>query len=128
MSAASGTRRRTVARRAAALRGEIERLNHAYHTLDAPLASDAEYDALFRELQALEAAHPDLQTADSPTRRVGGCAAHDLPTVEHDVPMLSLGNAFSDDGIVAFDSRAMRAKALAASQARATASRATRSN
>jgi DNA ligase (NAD+) len=91
--------------RAAALRDELARLNHAYHTLDQPLASDAEYDALFRELQAIEQAHPDLQTPDSPTLRVGGAPRSDLPTVEHDVPMLSLGNAFDDAGIVAFDRR-----------------------
>ena len=93
------------ARRAATLRDELARLNHAYHTLDAPLASDGEYDGLFRELQAIEQAHPELQTADSPTLRVGGTPRSDLPTVHHDVPMLSLGNAFDDAGIVAFDRR-----------------------
>jgi DNA ligase (NAD+) len=90
---------------AAALRAALARLNHAYHTLDEPLASDAEYDALFRTLQALEAAHPALQTPDSPTQRVGGAPRSDLPTVEHDVPMLSLSNAFDDAAIVAFDKR-----------------------
>ncbi len=93
------------AARAGALRAELERLGRAYHTLDAPLASDAEYDALFRELQAIESEDPALQTADSPTLRVGGAPRSDLPTVSHDVPMLSLGNAFDDDGIVAFDRR-----------------------
>ena len=90
---------------AEALRNELARLDHAYHTLDDPLASDAEYDALFRELQAVEQAHPDLQTPDSPTQRVGGMPRSDLPTVQHEVPMLSLGNAFDDAGIVAFDRR-----------------------
>ena len=102
-------------RQAAALRDRIERLGHAYHALDEPLASDAEYDALFRELQAIEAEHPELQTADSPTQRVGASPRSDLPTVEHDVPMLSLGNAFTDDGIVAFDRRvgeALRGKEM----------------
>jgi DNA ligase (NAD+) len=94
-----------LADQAAALRAELTRLNHAYHTLDAPLASDAEYDAQFRSLQALEAEHPELQTPDSPTLRVGGAPRSDLPTVHHDVPMLSLSNAFDDAGIVAFDKR-----------------------
>ncbi len=94
-----------LAPKAEALRNRLDRLNHAYHTLDAPLASDVEYDALFRELLAIEEANPELQTVDSPTRRVGAMPRDDLPTVEHDVPMLSLGNAFDDDGIVAFDRR-----------------------
>ena len=101
------------AERAAALRTELARLEHAYHTLDAPLASDADYDALFRELQAIEAEHPDLQTGDSPTLRVGGAPRGDLPTVEHYVPMLSLGNAFDDAGIVAFDRRVADGLAVA---------------
>ena len=58
--------------RASELRAEIEKHNHQYYVLDAPLISDAEYDQLFRELQALETAHPELRTPDSPTRRVGG--------------------------------------------------------
>ena len=90
---------------AAALRAELDRLNRAYHTFDAPLASDAEYDALFASLVALEAEHPELQTPDSPTQRIGGAPRSDLPAVRHDVPMLSLSNAFDDAGIVAFDRR-----------------------
>ena len=92
-------------RTARALRADLERYNHAYHTLDAPLVSDAEFDRLFRELQAIEAAHPELQTPDSPTQRVGGAPRSDLPSVRHDVAMLSLANAFDDDDIVAFDRR-----------------------
>lgn len=88
-----------------AIRAELQRLDHAYHVLDEPLASDAEYDALFRRLQAIEADWPALQAPDSPTLRVGGAPRTDLPTVRHDVPMLSLGNAFDDDAIVAFDRR-----------------------
>ncbi len=93
------------ATRAAALRAELERLGHAYYDLDAPLVPDAEYDALFRELQRIEAERPDLTTPDSPTQRVGGAPRSDLAPVRHDVPMLSLSNAFDDDGIVAFDRR-----------------------
>ena len=92
-------------RRAVALRDELQRLNHAYHTLDRPLASDSVYDGLFQELLAIEEAHPSLRTPDSPTLRVGGPPRSDLPTVEHEVPMLSLANAFDDAGIVSFDRR-----------------------
>ncbi len=95
----------TAAERAAWLRAELDRLGHAYHVLDQPVASDADYDALYRELAALEEAEPALQTPDSPTLRVGGAPRADLPTVRHDVPMLSLSNAFDDAGIVAFDKR-----------------------
>ena len=66
---------RPAAERAAALRQQIERANYAYYVLDAPEISDAEYDRLFRELQALEAAHPELADPDSPTRRVGAPVA-----------------------------------------------------
>ena len=67
-----------LAARAEALRNQIERANHAYYLLDAPEISDAEYDRLFRELQALEAAHPELLTPDSPTQRVGAPPASAL--------------------------------------------------
>ena len=94
-----------VAARAAFLRAEIERHNHAYYVLDAPTIPDAEYDKLFRELQELEAAHPQLRTADSPTQRIGGAALPEFRQVEHAVPMLSLNNAFSDEEVTAFDRR-----------------------
>ena len=91
--------------RVQALRVELARLNEAYHTRDEPLVPDAEYDRLFAELVALEAAQPDLVTPDSPTQRVGGAPRSDLPAVHHDVPMLSLSNAFDDAGIEGFDRR-----------------------
>jgi DNA ligase (NAD+) len=97
----------------AALRETLERYNHAYHVLDAPLVPDAEYDRLFARLVALEAEHPTLRTPDSPTERVGGTPRADLPAVTHDVPMLSLSNAFDDDGIVAFDRRVAEGLGLA---------------
>src|SRR5688572_2208905 len=84
------------AARAAELRRQIEDANHRYHVLDDPAIPDAEYDALVRELQALEAAFPDLATDDSPTRRVGGAPLREFASVAHDVPMLSLNNAFAD--------------------------------
>ncbi len=83
--------------RAAALRLELAEHNHRYHVLDAPLIADSTYDALLRELQAIEAAHPELVVPDSPTQRVGAVVAGGFAEVHHDVPMLSLGNAFSDD-------------------------------
>ncbi len=91
--------------RAAFLRAEIERHNHAYYVLDAPTLPDAEYDKLFRELQAIEAAHPELLLADSPTQRVGGVALPEFRQVVHGVPMLSLNNAFSTEEATAFDRR-----------------------
>ncbi len=91
--------------RAAFLRGEIERHNHAYYVLDAPMLPDADYDQLFRELQAIEAAHPELLTTDSPTQRVGGKALPAFGEVAHGVPMLSLNNAFSAEEVSAFDRR-----------------------
>ena len=75
------------------LRREIEYHNYRYHTLDDPVISDAEYDALVRELRALEEAFPTLQTPDSPTMRVGGAPSERFQEYRHPVPMLSLRNA-----------------------------------
>ena len=80
----------SVAARAAALRDEIARYNHDYYVLDRPTVSDAEYDALFRELQALEAGHPEIVTPDSPTQRVGGAPQSEFAPVRHAVRMLSI--------------------------------------
>jgi len=88
------------------LRREIEDHNHSYYALDRPTISDAEYDRLFRELQALEQAHPDLASADSPTQRVGSAPLPEFASVTHEVPMLSLNNAFSEAEAEAFDRRA----------------------
>jgi DNA ligase (NAD+) len=99
----------TVVARIASLRAELERHNRAYYVLDAPTIPDAEYDRLFRELQALEAAHPELITPDSPTQRVGGAPLAGFRQVIHEVPMLSLGNAFSAEEVAAFDRRCREA-------------------
>lgn len=107
----------TPAEDAAALRAQLERANRAYHELDAPEISDAEYDVLFRRLQALEAAHPELARDDSPTRRVGGALAEHLPKVAHAQPMLSLDNAFSDDELSAWHERMTRVDGRAATAA-----------
>ena len=102
------------AARAHSLRAELERHNHAYYVLDAPSVPDAEYDRLFRELQALEAAHPALLTPASPTQRVGGAPLPALAQVRHRVPMLSLNNAFEAAEVEAFDKRMREALDTAA--------------
>lgn len=96
---------KTPAREVALLRQEISRHDHAYYVLDAPTLSDAEYDRLFRRLQELEERHPELLSDDSPTRRVGGKPAGKFAEVKHGAPMLSLGNAFNEEEILAFDKR-----------------------
>ncbi|MCB5184296.1 NAD-dependent DNA ligase LigA [Methylobacillus gramineus] len=89
-----------------ALRDEIRRNDYQYYVLDEPSLPDSEYDRLFRELQALETAHPDLITPDSPTQRVGGSPLKAFDSVTHRVAMLSLNNAFEDTELAAFDKRA----------------------
>jgi len=98
----------TPADRAAELRRLIDRANIAYYVHDAPEISDAEYDLLFRELQALEAGHPSLRTPDSPTQRVGAEPAAALRKHPHLRPMLSLANAFSDEELAAWEDRNAR--------------------
>lgn len=92
------------------LRAEIETHNYNYYVLDRPTVPDAEYDRLFRELQAIEADYPDLATADSPTRRVGGRPLAAFAPVRHRVPMLSIRTETdtSEAGAVAFDNRVRR--------------------
>ena len=99
----------TPAQRAATLRAEIRRHEHAYYVLDAPEIADAEFDALLAELTAIEAAHPELCTPDSPTQRVGGAILEGLPTARHREPMLSLDNAYDEADARAFDERLRRA-------------------
>ena len=96
------------AARAAELRRILERANHAYYILDKPEMSDAEYDRLFRELQALEEKHPDLRTSDSPTLRVGGEPATAFHKHRHLVPMLSLANAFTEAELQEWEERNAR--------------------
>ena len=94
--------------RAATLREQIERAMHDYYVLDRPTLSDAEYDKLFRELQALEAQDPALRTADSPTLRVGVEPQSALAKHEHLVPMLSLANAFNAEELEEWEQRVLR--------------------
>lgn len=93
----------TAAQRILQLRTELDGHNYRYYVLDEPSVPDAEYDRLFRELQKLEAEHPQLITAESPTQRVGGEALSAFGEVRHEVPMLSLGNAFEEEDLRAFD-------------------------
>jgi DNA ligase (NAD+) len=100
--------------RAAQLRHELARHAHAYYTLDAPTVPDAEYDRLFAQLQAIEAADPTLRTPDSPTQRVGGAALSTLAPVRHAVPMLSIETETETtaQGALAFDARVRSALKL----------------
>src|SRR5437899_3508766 len=95
----------SVEKRVADLRQKIERANYEYHVLDRPTISDEAYDALMRELQSLEEAHPELVTPESPTQRVGAPAAARFAPVQHSAPMLSLSNAFDEEELRAFDQR-----------------------
>jgi DNA ligase (NAD+) len=92
-------------RRLAELRDQIAQNDYRYYVLDDPAVPDAEYDRLMRELRKLEAAHPELITADSPTQRVSGQVADGFAEIQHGQPMLSLDNAFSDEELEAFDRR-----------------------
>ncbi len=87
------------------LRKQIEEHNYRYFVLDDASIPDAEYDKLFKRLKALEAEHPDYVTTDSPTQRVGAPPLKSFQTINHDVPMLSLENAFTDEDILEFDQR-----------------------
>ncbi|MGO4397163.1 NAD-dependent DNA ligase LigA [Achromobacter sp. PAB15] len=93
------------AQTAARLRAELEQHNVRYYVYDEPSVSDAEYDGLMRQLEALEAEHPELVTPESPTQRVGAAPVSAFGSVRHAVPMLSLNNAFDEEEVAAFDRR-----------------------
>lgn len=94
-----------VAEDIAALREQLRRWSDEYYQQDAPSVSDSEYDRALNQLRALESAHPELLTDDSPTQRVGAAPLSAFDSVEHTLPMLSLDNAFSADELAAFDKR-----------------------
>jgi DNA ligase (NAD+) len=94
-----------IQKRINSLREEINNHNHSYYVLDNPEVPDSEYDRLLRELSELEQQNPDLITADSPTQRVGATPLDSFSEVQHEVPMLSLGNAFSEQDMSDFDKR-----------------------
>jgi DNA ligase (NAD+) len=101
--------KKSPAARAEELRTLLHHHNYRYYALDRPEIGDAEYDRLFNELKALEAAHPELVTPDSPTQRVGGAVAEGFASVEHRVAMLSLDNAYNAEEIREFEARLRRA-------------------
>ena len=107
----------TAAERAQELAEQIRFHNERYHTLDDPLISDADFDALVRELKALEAEFPDLATPDSPTQDVGGAPSTTFAPVEHAVRMMSLDNAFELEELVAWGARLQRRLGQAADAA-----------
>jgi len=94
-----------VLHKAKLLRAQIEQHNYQYYVLDDPQVTDAEYDILLAELSRLEDTYPDLVTPDSPTQRVGAAPLAEFAAVTHELPMLSLSNAFDDDEVRAFDKR-----------------------
>jgi len=104
----SAATRKKVAR----LRDQIRHHNYRYHALDDPEIPDAEYDRLLRELQSIESEHPELITLDSPTQRVGAAPVSVFSTVQHELPMLSLGNVFDEDGLREFHQRILKRLAL----------------
>ena len=95
---------------------QLDKADHDYYVLDQPTLPDAEYDRLMRELQALEAEHPELVTSDSPTQRVSGAPSREFRAVPHAAPMLSLNNAFTEAEVIAFDTRAREALRRAGDQ------------
>ena len=95
----------TVEDQAEKLREELRHHEHLYYVMDAPVLTDAQYDALMNKLKALEADHPELVTADSPTQRVGGKPADGFKKVGHSRPMLSLDNAYNEEDLRAWDVR-----------------------
>jgi len=95
----------SIAKRIEVLRSRLREHDYRYYVLAQPTIEDAEYDRLMRELLDLEAAHPELVTADSPSQRVGGQPTKEFPTVTHEVPMLSLSNTYSEEEVRDFDRR-----------------------
>ena len=94
--------------KAVRLREQINHHNYRYHVLDDPEVSDAEYDAMMRELEALEQEHPELRTPDSPTQRVGAAPSEKFGVVVHRRMMMSLSNAMNAEEMVEFDKRIKR--------------------
>ena len=90
------------------LRAEIKRHNYQYYVLDNPEISDAEYDKLMGELKQLEEQYPQFLTPDSPTQRVGAAPVEAFGVVEHPLPLLSLGNVFSEEELRAWHTRTLR--------------------
>src|SRR4051794_9175006 len=92
-------------KRIAELRAELDRHNYLYHVEARPSISDREYDKLMAELIELEKANPELDSPDSPSKRVGGDVQTELKAVKHAVPMMSIDNTYSEEEVRAFDER-----------------------
>src|ERR671912_583646 len=107
----------TPANRIEHLRNEIRRHEELYYVQASPEISDADFDTLMNELKALETAHPELLTPDSPTQRVGGRLAEGFAQVEHLQPMLSLDNAYNEEELRAFDERVRKGLSIEQSPA-----------
>ncbi len=107
MSTGASNDEERLAAHVAQLRHQIEEANYQYHVQDNPTLTDAEYDQLMIELQRIELEHPELQTSDSPTQRVGAGPVGDVPQHSHPVPMLSLANARSEEELLAWHKRAL---------------------
>ena len=105
MAKQTDDKKASIVARLRSLQREIEQHDERYYVEDAPTISDAEYDALFRELRDLEEAHPELKSADSPTEKVGGKRAVTFQPIEHPLPMLSLSNALNPEEFLEFDKR-----------------------
>jgi len=93
------------AKRILKIRERINNHNYHYYVLNDPIISDSEYDKLLRELETLEATHPELITPDSPTQRIGAAPLTEFGTIRHTIPMQSLANAMIDEELTAFDKR-----------------------
>ena len=102
----------TISHKIEQLRDRIRHHEERYYVLDDPEISDSEFDALLRELQAIEAEHPELVIPESPTQRVSGRPSERFDTVEHSAPMLSLDNAYTEDEMRAFDERVRKGLGL----------------
>ncbi|NCX93253.1 MAG: NAD-dependent DNA ligase LigA, partial [Gammaproteobacteria bacterium] len=98
----------TIQARIETLKSQLEKYGYHYYTLDQPLVSDMVYDALFKELVELEAQYPQFKSSNSPTERVGAAPLSEFKTVTHQVPMLSLANAFSEEDIQNFEERILK--------------------
>src|SRR3990167_713659 len=96
---------KSIAKKAETLRQQLDEHNYRYYVLASPMIPDADYDALFNQLKALEKDYPDLVTPSSPTQRVGAKPLASFQQVPHAIPMLSLDNVFTEDELFAFDER-----------------------
>jgi len=94
-----------IKQKAAQLKAQLQKAGYAYYVMDNPIMEDSVYDQLYRQLQDLEAEHPELVTADSPTQRVGDQPAAKFTSIKHNIPLYSLENAFNDEELAKWETR-----------------------